>query len=89
MDCRHMHFEVISSSTGDKYAVTDCDAVYGYHYGHLGNTALFVKRNGIWRSYFNKQKTLADYPNDGLTENQLNTALEIAQKAKAECLERA
>ena len=81
--CGHIHFEVIRTSEG-AYAVTDLGAVYSWH-GHLGNTPLFVKRSGVWRSYFNKAKMLADLPNDKLSESELDRALEKARQEKEQC----
>ena len=78
-----MHFTVIRTPSG-AYAATDTGAVYSYS-GHLGNIPLYVKRSSVWRSYFNKTKTLADYPNDKLSENELDRALETARNEKAKC----
>jgi hypothetical protein len=81
--CGHMHYESIRTSEGP-YAVTDSGAVYGYS-GYLDNTPLYVKRSGVWRSYFNKTKTLADSPNDKLSETELDRALEKARQEKEQC----
>ena len=82
--CGHIHFEIIRTSEGT-YAVTDSGAVYPWQFEHLGNTPLYVKRSGVWRSYFNKSKMLADSSNETLTESELDRALEKARQEKAKC----